>query len=798
MFWSGGLPLLLLLVYLVAASFDLPINDCGEPPPSANTYRTFPDNNTVEYRCIDTYLLSSGDLVRNCVNGKYTGVTPLCILNCGPPLNSTYASFDITGTYEGDNVTYNCVQGSFGSSTVTECSATRGYWEEGSSCAASLDAASFTAKQTTTATADDILRNITSSVSIPASATFIAPNAVDPTKQGLSLLTGGCSSTKYEERPRMSIYLGDYYTIYQVAVTLPNDDFVSSIPNLRVSSSSNSFFEKYTSTCLSHRDSIPAGSRFLANCSRSRYPYGGRYIHLEVDFGDEHGMLQICKVEVYAHPRTLVDCGQPPERPFAVVTSPPSNTYYQNNKHEVTYECIDGYTVKYGHGRGYCSIYGTWSVSFSCTAEENRAHNKSVSLSDNGAKDVSPLTDGNMTSCSSIQDVKGATFVIDLGKDTEVTDVSITTIDVSALRTLRIEISVWRDGYRVQLCSANSNSLYGYYTYAYQFTIWIGCYPAPVGRHVSIYFYYDNIATLNVCEIMVYGRPYTEALECARNSWTVRDYKGQTNVTVTGIPCQRWDSQSPHAHVHTNISYFPDDKLEDAENYCRNPGLKSRPWCYTNDPAVEWQYCPIRVCDYVCLLDGKGSTYRGSMQKTSSGESCINWSDATYFKKTSHISNGRTTTNCRNPILSQSRPWCYTSTDGSQYGLCDIPKMCPTSSDVTQGRWFVDADQTVNDLLLSTECLVWNDLFASDGTISGSSYSAYNPTSYEGNFAVEDFCVTGKAFNTSILCYKFTESGTIWTAGVLECVDCGSPLKLTTLPCPYPLVFGTEKPHMHV
>ncbi|XP_067650836.1 uncharacterized protein [Haliotis asinina] len=760
---------------------NLPTNDCGEPPPSANTYRTFPDNNTVEYRCIDTFVLSSGDLVRHCVNGKYSGATPLCIANCGPPLNSTSASFVTSGTYEGDNVTYTCPQGSYVSSTVTKCSAITGYWEDVDSCAVtyqpifyqvSLDAASFTARQTTTATADDISRNLSSSISISAGATFIADNAVDTTNQGLSLLTGDCSSTKSEENPKMSIYLGDTYAIYQVAVTLPNDTFVTSIPNLRVSRSSSNYFERYTSTCLRHTTSIPAGSRFLAKCFRSRYPSGAKYIHLEVDYGAEQGMLQICKVEVYAHLLTLVDCGQPPERPFAVITIPPSNTYYQNNIHEVTYDCIEGYTLKSGHGKGYCTSYGTWSVSLACTADENHAYNRPISLSDNNAMDVSSLTDGERSSCSSIQGVKGATFVIDLGKDTEVTDVSITTSDTSALRTLRIEISVWRNGYRVLLCSSNSNAKYGYSTYSYRYTRRIRCYTAPVGRHVSVYIHYDNIATLNVCEIMVYGRAYTDALECLRNTWTVRDYKGHMNVTVAGIPCQRWDSQIPHAHSHTNISYYPDDKLEDAENYCRNPGLKYRPWCYTSDPTVEWQYCPIRTCDHVCLLDGKGSTYRGTMQNPSSGESCIIWSNS-HFQKT--IGSDRSSTYCRNPVISQSRPWCYTSTDGSQYGLCDIPKECPLSSDVTRGRWFVDADQTIDDLLPSTECLVWNNFFASDGTIRATSYSAYNPTSYMGSFTIEDFCVAGKAFNTSILCYNFTESGTIWKAGILQCVDCGSP-----------------------
>ncbi|XP_048253224.1 uncharacterized protein LOC124142598 [Haliotis rufescens] len=455
------------------------------------------------------------------------------------------------------------------------------------------------------------------------------------------------------------------------------------------------------------------------------------------------------------------------------MSSTPSNTHYQNNKYQVTYECIDGYTVKSGRVKGYCSTYGTWTASFVCTADDNLSHNKPVSLAGSDATDVSPLTDGNMASCSIIPGVTEATFVIDLGKDTEVSDVSITLNDVVALKTPYMNVTVWRDGYPASSCYAGRWYLYSWYT------INIACSYFPVGRYVSVHIYYSNVASLEICEIMVHGRPYTEALECQRRGWSSQDYKGNMNMTVAGIPCQRWDSQSPHAHSHTNISNFPDDNLQDAANYCRNPDRKSGQWCFTNDPDVEWQYCPIRVCDDMCLLGDKGSTYTGSMQKTSSGASCVTWSEAdTPFKKTSHFRSWWPWSRkhyCRNPVHSQSRPWCYTSTDGSQYGLCDIPITCPTSSEVTRGRWVLGADQTVDELLPSTECLVWNNLFTSDGVFSGSPYSVSTPVSFVGNFAAEDVCVVEKVFNTSILCYNVTESGTVWKAGVLECVNCGSP-----------------------
>lgn len=66
------------------------------------------------------------------------------------------------------------------------------------------------------------------------------------------------------------------------------------------------------------------------------------------------------------------------------------------------------------------------------------------------------------------------------------------------------------------------------------------------------------------------------------------------NVTETGIPCQKWTSQSPHHH-YTPPLVFPE--LDDAENYCRNAGgQEPQPWCYTTDKNVRWQRCEIELC----------------------------------------------------------------------------------------------------------------------------------------------------------------------------------------------------------
>lgn len=73
-----------------------------------------------------------------------------------------------------------------------------------------------------------------------------------------------------------------------------------------------------------------------------------------------------------------------------------------------------------------------------------------------------------------------------------------------------------------------------------------------------------------------------------------RFYQGMRNVTRDDLPCQRWDTQEPHTHVRPP-SYLPE--LQDAENYCRNAGGEvDRPWCFTRDPAVRWQYCDVPMC----------------------------------------------------------------------------------------------------------------------------------------------------------------------------------------------------------
>ena len=68
------------------------------------------------------------------------------------------------------------------------------------------------------------------------------------------------------------------------------------------------------------------------------------------------------------------------------------------------------------------------------------------------------------------------------------------------------------------------------------------------------------------------------------------EYMGHTAVTASGLTCQRWLTFWPHKHTYDQkVHLFPDDNVEDASNYCRNPGGHgTQPWCYTLNPEKRW------------------------------------------------------------------------------------------------------------------------------------------------------------------------------------------------------------------
>uniref|UniRef100_A0A8C2Y6Y4 Plasminogen n=1 Tax=Coturnix japonica TaxID=93934 RepID=A0A8C2Y6Y4_COTJA len=188
------------------------------------------------------------------------------------------------------------------------------------------------------------------------------------------------------------------------------------------------------------------------------------------------------------------------------------------------------------------------------------------------------------------------------------------------------------------------------------------------------------------------------------------NYRGTTSTTVSGRKCQAWNSKSPHDHgktpekfpnayaflallsvLHsTNIcTYFCRDLRE---NYCRNPDGDSRPWCFTTDPSVPWEYCSLKRCDDHTVeatpndppaavaqnvdlpippttsdcINGNGKDYRGTAAKTGNGRTCQEWSSQSphshrYFTPLTHPRAGLDKNYCRNPDGDINGLWCFTT-----------------------------------------------------------------------------------------------------------------------------------------
>ncbi|EDL02069.1 plasminogen, isoform CRA_i [Mus musculus] len=168
-------------------------------------------------------------------------------------------------------------------------------------------------------------------------------------------------------------------------------------------------------------------------------------------------------------------------------------------------------------------------------------------------------------------------------------------------------------------------------------------------------------------------------------------YEGKISKTMSGLDCQAWDSQSPHAHGYIPAK-FPSKNLK--MNYCRNPDGEPRPWCFTTDPTKRWEYCDIPRCTtpppppsptYQCLK-GRGENYRGTVSVTVSGKTCQRWSEQTPHR------HNRTPENfpcknleenyCRNPD-GETAPWCYTTDSQLRWEYCEIPS-CESSASPDQ------------------------------------------------------------------------------------------------------------------
>jgi len=66
------------------------------------------------------------------------------------------------------------------------------------------------------------------------------------------------------------------------------------------------------------------------------------------------------------------------------------------------------------------------------------------------------------------------------------------------------------------------------------------------------------------------------------------DYEGLKAMTKNGRPCKNWVEEGSISPTTLGIGNH---------NFCRNPqGSKTKPWCFTIDPAVEFDFCDVPEC----------------------------------------------------------------------------------------------------------------------------------------------------------------------------------------------------------
>jgi len=65
-------------------------------------------------------------------------------------------------------------------------------------------------------------------------------------------------------------------------------------------------------------------------------------------------------------------------------------------------------------------------------------------------------------------------------------------------------------------------------------------------------------------------------------------YVGLEDMTATGRTCKNWLTEGTYASTTAGIGNH---------NYCRNPeGSKEKPWCFTVDPKVPFEFCEVPAC----------------------------------------------------------------------------------------------------------------------------------------------------------------------------------------------------------
>uniref|UniRef100_UPI00358E3519 apolipoprotein(a)-like n=1 Tax=Myxine glutinosa TaxID=7769 RepID=UPI00358E3519 len=253
--------------------------------------------------------------------------------------------------------------------------------------------------------------------------------------------------------------------------------------------------------------------------------------------------------------------------------------------------------------------------------------------------------------------------------------------------TYRGEVSVTISGKNCKPWSKQAQHVFGRTPENYPCKDLIFNYCRNPGGAGSVWCYTTDMGNeWELCKVPACKKQEKESMHSLVPNWdcyTCRgaDYRGHLRQSEFGKPCQRWDSHMPNEHTRTAQRY---PKSDLRENFCRNPDNELRPWCYTKSPFQRWEYCDVPPCkDKPPLIEftmnctrGMGTTYRGQVSTTLSGQTCQRWDDQYPHEhdRTAerYPCKGLESNFCRNPDGEQ-KPWCYTTNHGVRWQACSIP-----------------------------------------------------------------------------------------------------------------------------